>query len=53
MAERVDSEGFDLTPPEHNGARQKNSYYPLSDDNTSVLKETEAEYRKVKSDSLK
>ena len=49
MAERGDSEGFGLTPPQHNGARQKDSYYPLSDDNMSVLKETGAEYKRVKS----
>ena len=48
MAKRGDSEGFVLTPPQHNGARQKN--YPLSDDNTSMLKETEVEYKRVKSD---
>ena len=47
MADRGDSEGFGLTPPELNSARQKNSYYSLKDDNTSVLKETEAEYKKV------
>ena len=38
-------EGFGLTPRQHNGARQKDSYYSLSDDNTSVLKETEVEYK--------
>ena len=50
VSERGDSEGFGLTPPQHNGARQKDSYYPLSDDNASVLKETEAEHKKVKPD---
>ena len=53
MADRGDGEGFGLTPTELNGARQKDSYYLLSDDNTSVLKETEAEYKKVKSDFLR
>ena len=53
MADRGNCEGFGLTPPEHNGARKKDSYYPLSDDNTSVPKETEAEYKKVKSDLLR
>ena len=43
MAARGDSEGFGLTPPQHNGARQKDSYHPLGDDNTSMLKETEVE----------
>ena len=36
MADRGDNERFALTPPELNGARQKDFYYPLSDDNTSV-----------------
>ena len=48
MAERGDSEGFGLTPPQHNGARQKNPYYPL--DTPSMLKEMETEYKRVKSD---
>ena len=43
MVENGDSEGFGLTPPQHNGVRQKDSYHPLGDDNTSMLKETEAE----------
>ena len=50
MAERGDSEGFGLTPPQNNGARQKDFYYPLGDDTTSMLKETEAKYKRVKSD---
>ena len=43
MAARGDSERFGLTPPQHNGARQKDSHHPLGDDNTSMLKETEVE----------
>ena len=53
MAERGDSERFGLTPPQNNGARQKDSYYPLGDDTTSMLKETEAKYKRVKSDFLR
>ena len=53
MAERGDSKGFGLTPPQHNCARQKDSHHPLSDDNTSVLKETEPEYKKVKANFLR
>ena len=51
MAERGDSEGFGLTPPQHNGARRKDSYKLSSWCNTpSMLKETEVEYKRVKSD---
>ena len=38
MAERGDSEEFGLTQPQHNRARQKDSYYLLGDDTTSMLK---------------
>ena len=37
MTARGDGEGFSLTPPELNGARQKDSYYSLSDNDTSVI----------------
>ena len=37
MADRGDSEGFVLTPREDRGARPKDSYFPLSDTNTSEL----------------
>ena len=45
MADRGDSEGFALAPPEQQGARPKNPYFHLSDANTS-------EYKRVKSDFL-
>ena len=35
MADRGYSKGFVLTPPDHQGARPKYSYFPLSDANTS------------------
>ena len=53
MAKRGDSEGSSLTSPQHNDARQKDSYYPLGAEYTSMLKETEAEYNRVKSDFLR
>ena len=43
MATRGDSEGFGSTPLEDKGARPKDSYFPLSDENASELKETDAE----------
>ena len=46
MADRGDSEGFGSTPPELNRARQKDYFYLLSDDNTSVLTETVGNIRK-------
>ena len=52
MADRGDSEGFVLIPPDYEGARPKDSFSPLSDANTSELKDTEAEYKRVKSDFL-
>ena len=53
MAARSDSEGFVSTPLEHKGARPKESYCPLSDDNASELKETDPEYKRDKSDFLR
>ena len=53
MATRGDSEGFVSTPLEDNGARHKDSYFPLSDENVSELKERDKEYRKDKSDFLR
>ena len=43
MAASGDSEGFVSTPLKNKGARTKDSYFPLSDDNAAELKETEAE----------
>ena len=50
MADRGSSEGFVLMPQDHQGARHKDSYFPLRDDHTSELKDTEAKYIRVKSD---
>ena len=52
MAVRRDSEGFVSTPLDDKGARHKDSYFPLSND-ASELKDTEAEYKRVKSDFLR
>ena len=48
MATRCDSEGFVSTPPEEKGARQKESYYPMSDENVSEFKDTDAEFKGLK-----
>ena len=53
MATRGDSEGFVSTPLKDKGARPKDSYFPLSDESASELKETDKEYRRVKSDLLR
>ena len=53
MATRSDSEGLVATPLEDKRARPKDSYFPLSDESASALRETEREYRKVKSDFLR
>ena len=53
MATRGNSEGFVSTPLEDKGARPKDSYFPLSDENASELKETVAEYKRFKSDFLR
>ena len=50
MPDRSDIEGVFLTPPDHQGARPKDSYFPLCDDHTSELK---AEYKRVKSHILR
>ena len=49
IAAGADSEGFVSTPLDNQGARPKDSYFPLSKDNASELKDTEAEYKRVKS----
>ena len=53
MATRGDSEGFVSTPLEEKGARPKDSYFPLSDENASELKATDAEFKRLKADFLR
>ena len=40
MAARGDSEGFVSSPLDGQGARHKDSYYPMSDENAAELRET-------------
>ena len=53
MATRGGSEGFVFTPLEENGARHKDSYFPLSDENASEIKDTDAEFKRPKADFLR
>ena len=53
MATRGDSKGFVSTPLEEKGARQKNSYYPMSDENVSEFKDTDAEFKRLLADFLR
>ena len=50
MATRGDSEGFVSSPLDGQGARHKDSYYPMSDENAAELRDTES--RRLKADFL-
>ena len=50
MASRGDSEGFVSPPLDGQGARHKDSYYPMSDENAAELRNTDAEFRRLKAD---
>ena len=52
MAARGDSEGFVSSPLDRQGARHKDSYYPMSDENAAELRDTDAEFRRLKADFL-
>ena len=52
MAARGDSEGFVSSPLDRQGARHKDSYYPMSDKNAAELRDTDAEFRR-KADFLR
>ena len=52
MAARGDSEGFVSSPLDGQGARHKDSYYPVSDENAVGLRDTDAEFRRLKADFL-
>ena len=48
MAAKGESEGF-VSPLDWQGARHKDSYYPMSDENTAELRDMDAEFETVKS----
>ena len=51
MAAKGDSEGFVSSPLDRQGARHKDSYYPMNDENTAELRDTD-EFKRLKSDFL-
>ena len=53
MATRGDSEGFVSTPLNEKKNRPKDSYFPLSDENVSELKETDTEFIRSEADFLR
>ena len=53
MAVKGDSEGFVSLPLDGQGAHHKDSYYPMSDENAAELRDTDAEFRRLKADFLR
>ena len=53
MAARGDSEDFVSSPLDGQGARHKDSYYPMSDENAAELRDTDDEFRRLKADFLR
>ena len=53
MATKGDSEGFVSSPLDEQGARHKDSYYPMSDEKAAELRDTDAEFRRLKADFLR
>ena len=52
MTTRGDSEGFVSTPLKEKGARHKDSYYPMSDENVSEFNNTDVEFKRLEADFL-
>ena len=52
MAAKGDSKGFVSLPLDGQGARHKDSYFPMSDENTAELRYTDSEFRRLKADFL-
>ena len=53
MATKGDSEGFMSSPLDGQGARHKDSYFPVSDENTAELGDTDTEFKRLKADFLR
>ena len=53
MAAKEDSEGFVSSPLYGQGAHHKDSHYSMSDENAAELKDTDAEFRRLKADFLR
>ena len=53
MATKGDSEGFVSSTLEGQGARHKDSYFSVSDENTAEFRDTDAEFKRLKADFLR
>ena len=53
MATKGDSEGFMSSPLDGQGVRHKDSYFPVSDENTAELGDTDTEFKRLKADFLR
>ena len=53
MATKGDSEGFVSSPLDGPGACHKDSYFPVIDENTAELRDTDAEFKRLKADFLR
>ena len=53
MAEGGASQGFDSSNLDHRCARDKNSYFHMSDASKSAARENDEEFRRVKDDFLR
>ena len=53
MAEGGASQGFDSLSLDHRGARNKGSYFHMSDASKSAAEENDKEFRRVKDDFLR
>ena len=53
MAAKGDSEGFVSSPLDGQGARHKDLYYPMSDENAAELRDTDGEFSRLKADFLR
>ena len=52
MAANGDSEGFVSSPLDGLGARHEISYFHMSDENTAELRDTDAEFKRLKADFM-
>ena len=53
MAEGGASEGFASLNVDHNGARNRDSYFHMTDSSKSAVRENEEEFKRVKADFLR
>ena len=53
MAAKGDSEGFVSSPLDGQGARHMDWYFPMSDENTAELTDTDTEFKRLKADFLR